>query len=196
MDMALVFLRQYIRIIKSRKIIIMMKITFGDYLIRNWKENDVDSIIKYANNQKISMNLRDGFPHPYTLSDAKAFLSMIDKQDPNTFYAIASREEVIGSIGLVLGTDVHRFSAEMGYWLAESFWNKGIITNAVKKITEFAFTTFNLNRISAAPYSYNKASIKVLEKTGFKFEGIMRANVFKGGKILDQYLYAKIKKGI
>ncbi len=166
---------------------------FGEYRIRDWQEEDALGIVKYANNFKIARNLRDGFPHPYSLSDAKEYLSKVKRQNPRTFFAIATDTEVIGSIGLALGEDVHRFSAEMGFWLAEPYWGKGIMTEAVKKLTEFSFERYGLNRIYAEPYTTNPASAKALEKAGYKLEGIMRANVFKNGKILDQYLYARVR---
>ena len=97
-------------------------------MIRDWRIGDVSSVAKYANNRKIWINLRDGFPHPYQLSDAENFLSKVVQQNPRTVFAIADDKEAIGSIGLMLGEDVHRFTAEIGYWLAEPFWNKGIMS--------------------------------------------------------------------
>ena len=170
-----------------------MIIKFADFIIRDWQDEDAPGIVKYANNIKIAKNLRDGFPHPYNLSDAKAYLLKVKQQNPRTFFAITADTEVIGSIGLALGEDIHRFSAEMGFWLAEPYWGKGIMTEAVKKLTEFAFERYGLNRIYAEPYTTNPASAKALEKAGYKLEGIMRANVVKNGEILDQYLYARVK---
>ena len=105
-----------------------MELKIGKYLIRDWRTRDSSSIAKYANNKNIWANLRDGFPHPYQLSDAERFLSYVAQQNPRTIFAIADNKEAIGSIGLMLGEDVHRFTAEMGYWLAEPFWNKGIMS--------------------------------------------------------------------
>jgi ribosomal-protein-alanine N-acetyltransferase len=170
-----------------------MKILLRDCLIRYWEKADAPAIAKYANNRKIWLNLRDRFPHPYHLSDAKSFLAKVFVQKPITFFAIASEQEAIGSIGLMLGEDVHRYTAELGYWLAEPFWNKGIMTEVVSKFTDFAFERFELNRIFAEPYTNNTASVRVLEMSGFTLEGTLQSNVFKDGKILDQYLYAKIR---
>jgi ribosomal-protein-alanine N-acetyltransferase len=171
---------------------ITMLINIDKFKIRDWEENDTHSIAKYANNRKIWQNLRDGFPHPYHLSDAENFLSLVFAQNPRTFYALASQEEAIGGIGLGLGVDVHRFTAELGYWLAEPFWNLGIMTKAVALFTEFAFDKFKLNRIYAEPYVTNPASARILEKAGFVLEGMLRSNVYKDGKVLDQFLYAKV----
>lgn len=138
------------------------------------------------------MNLRDAFPHPYRLEDAQLFIARIVESSPKTIFAIATQSEAIGSIGLMIGRDVHRFTAELGYWLAEPFWGKGIMTQAVKRIISHGIQVLKLHRIFAEPYTTNPASAKVLEKAGFACEGIMRSNAFKDGKTLDQYLYSYI----
>lgn len=158
--------------------------------------DDAPSVARYANNRKIWKNLRDLFPYPYELPDARNFLAKIAQQEPRTVFAIADEKEAIGSIGLLFGEDVHRFTAELGYWLAEPFWNKGIMSRVVKRFVDFAFETFELNRIFAEPYTSNPASARVLEKAGFVREARLKASVFKDGKVLDQYLYAKIQQGI
>jgi [ribosomal protein S5]-alanine N-acetyltransferase len=166
-------------------------IAIGKYTIRDWRKGDAASIAEYANNKKVWINLRDAFPHPYTLEDAEAFLSKVMRMEPRTYFAIASNREAIGSIGLMPGNDVHRFTAELGYWLAEPFWGNGIMTKAVRALSEYAFDELGLHRIFAKPYTTNAASARVLEKSGFTLEGIIRAAVFKDGRILDQYSYAK-----
>jgi RimJ/RimL family protein N-acetyltransferase len=173
-----------------------MNLKVGKYVIRDLRIDDAPSIAKYANNRKIWINLRDGFPYPYQLSDAENFLSKVAQQNPKTIFAIANDKEAIGSIGLMPGEDVHRFTAEMGYWLAEPFWNKGIMSEVVSRFVEFAFEKFQLNRIFAEPYIGNPASARVLEKAGFVLEGTLSASVFKNGKVLDQFLYARIRQGI
>ena len=171
-----------------------MRIDIGKYKIRHWQEKDAQAIAKYANNRKIWQNLRDGFPHPYGLEDAKDFLELVFRQEPRTYFAIASDEEAIGGIGLGIGIDVHRFTAEMGFWLAEPFWNKGIMTEAVIRFTEYSFDKFKLHRIYAEPYVSNPASAKVLEKAGYTLEGTLHANVFKDGSVLDQRLFARVSE--
>ncbi|MDY0019502.1 MAG: GNAT family protein [Anaerolineae bacterium] len=173
-----------------------MKIFIGDYLLRDWQRADALAITSYANNPKIAANLRDGFPHPYGPSDAEAFLARAMAMQPPTFFAIANETEAIGSIGLMLGQDVHRLTAEMGYWLAEPFWGRGIMVQAVTVVVAYAFTTLGLNRVYAEPYTSNPASARVLEKAGFQLEGILRASVLKNGKVLDQAMYARIRPGI
>jgi len=168
--------------------------TFG--VLRPWHIDDALALVKYANNRKIWLNLRDGFPYPYTTQDAQHFLDMVSRQTPQTFFAIATHTEAIGGIGIMPNSDVHRLTAELGYWLAEPFWGKGIMSEAVYVFTEFAFAQFNLVRIYAEPYAYNNASSRVLEKAGFSFEGRLKCSVIKDGVILDQLLYAKINPGI
>ena len=165
----------------------------GEYIIRDWQVNDAPSIAEYANNRKIWINLRDSFPHPYRLQDAKSFITCAIEANPTTVFAIATKSEAIGSIGLMLGKDVHRHTAEMGYWLAEPFWGKGIMTQAVSSLADFAIHDLKLHRVFAEPYITNPASARVLEKAGFICEGILRSNVLKDGKILDQFLYSFVR---
>jgi [ribosomal protein S5]-alanine N-acetyltransferase len=173
-----------------------MHATIGDYLIRDWTNDDAEAIVKYADNRKIAMNLRDGFPHPYRRADAEDFLGRVMQLDPRTVFAIAMQSEAIGGIGLMPGQDVHRLTAELGYWLAEPYWNRGIMTRAVIQIVDFAFTQLRLNRVFAEPYVTNLASARVLEKADFVREGVLRANVIKYGQVLDQFLYARVRSGL
>ena len=173
-----------------------MRIEFSEYMIRDWADDDAGSIVRYANNRKVAIWLRDRFPSPYTASDAKVFLARVALQNPRTVFAIATQHEAIGGIGLEFHDDVHRFTAELGYWLGEPFWGRGIVTDAVRLFTEWAFDRLAVYRIQAAVFAGNDASVRVLEKAGFEREGRLRAGVFKNGRILDQLLYAKIKEGI
>lgn len=135
------------------------------------------------------MNLRDSFPFPYTEMDARAWLGAAILQVPETAFAIATEDEAIGGIGLQPQYDVYRTSAEIGYWLGEPFWGKGIATLAVRGLTAHAFKTFDLVRIYASVFAWNPASARVLEKAGYRLEGRMRGAVIKDGKITDQLLY-------
>jgi ribosomal-protein-alanine N-acetyltransferase len=173
-----------------------MRITLGEYMIRDWAMGDASAIVRYANNRKVAMWLRDRFPHPYKLHDAEGFLAAVSQQSPRVAFAIAMQTEAIGGIGLELGRDVHRFTAELGYWLGEPFWGRGMTTEAVRLFTTWAFEHLTLHRIYANVFAGNEASARVLEKAGFEYEGCLRANVFKNGQILDQLVYARIKDGI
>ena len=162
--------------------------------IRPWDAPDVTALVRHANNRNVSMRMRDAFPFPYTIADANAFLGIVARQSPVTFFAIATPDEAIGGIGITRNADVHRLTAEMGYWLAEPFWGRGIMSETARAFSDFAFEAFGLIRIYAEPYEGNIASCRVLEKAGFTLEGRMRGNVIKDGRILDQYLYAKIRE--
>ncbi|HOO52609.1 MAG TPA: GNAT family N-acetyltransferase [Methanothrix sp.] len=165
----------------------------GEYMIRDWRRDDAPSLARYANNRKIWLNLRDAFPHPYTQEDAAIYIARSLQKVQRTAFAIATETEAIGSIGLMPGQDVHRFTAELGYWLGEPFWGRGIMTEAVTALSEYALDELGFRRIFAEPYATNQASVRVLEKSGFIREGILRANVVKEDRTLDQFLYAKIK---
>ena len=165
--------------------------SFGS--LRPWTADDKPSLVRYANNRKIWLNLRDAFPHPYTEDSADAFLAMVGRQDPVTFFAMATDDEAIGGIGVSLGVDVHRRTAELGYWLAEPYWGRGIVSEAIVAFTDFAFDQFELVRIHAEPYAHNPASCRVLEKAGFVAEGLMRSNAIKDGVLVDQWMYAKVR---
>ncbi|HSV98950.1 MAG TPA: GNAT family protein [Sedimentisphaerales bacterium] len=173
-----------------------MRIELGEYVIRDLTIEDASAIVRYANNRKIAMWLRDRFPYPYTAADANRFLAAVTRQDPRTVFAIATQAEVIGGIGLEFRDDVHRYTAELGYWLGEPFWGRGVMTEAVRRFAGWAFENLEVHRICVSIFDGNDASVRVLEKAGFQREGRLRAAVFKNGRILDQLLYAKIKDGI
>lgn len=167
-----------------------MELVIGEWKIRSWMPEDEAAIVRYANNLNISINLRDSFPFPYTLNDARYWLRKVQKQQPEVAFAIASAEEAVGGIGLHIDRDVFRRSAEIGYWLGEPFWGRGIGTMAVRALTTYAFGAFDLNRIYAGVFEGNPASVRVLEKAGYHYEGRLRKAVFKDGRLLDQFIYA------
>ena len=173
-----------------------MEINLDKCIIRSLKDDDAYSLARYADNHKIWINLRDAFPHPYTLEDGRSFIKKSLQNIPETNFAISVDDLAVGCIGIGLHRDVERLSAEIGYWLAEPFWGRGIMTNAVNRFTHYAFGTFELHRIFATPYVYNKASIRVLMKSGFTNEGRLQASAFKDNKIVDQFIFAKLKEGL
>jgi RimJ/RimL family protein N-acetyltransferase len=161
--------------------------------IRDWRMDDVESLAKHANNRRVSITLRDRFPHPYTVEDAKNFIERAMSSQPERNFCIEIGGAAVGGIGLTIGEDVYRHTAEFGYWLAEKFWGKGIMTEAVSAFVTYCFENFPLNRMFASAYASNPASARVLEKAGFVFEGRLHKNVIKDGQILDSLLYAKTK---
>jgi [ribosomal protein S5]-alanine N-acetyltransferase len=162
-------------------------------VVRSWRVEDAESVAKHANNRKIWLNLRDAFPHPYTLSDAVAFIEHAISLDPETRFAITVDDEAVGYIGYTVLPDVERVSAEIGYWLSEEYWGRGIMVDALRAVTEYAMREHNLTRVFAVPFHTNTASSRVLEKCGYEFEGRMRKNAIKEGKILDQMMWAFVK---
>jgi RimJ/RimL family protein N-acetyltransferase len=170
-----------------------MLLDLGDLRVRSWHKNDLDALVRHANNPKIAANLRDQFPHPYTRSEGARFLAEVCDADVETPLAVEYAGEAIGGIGFKLGTDIARLSAEMGYWLGEPFWGRGLTTRAVLATSGWAFENYKLTRIFAMAFSHNVGSMRVLEKAGFEREGILRRSAIKNGIILDQILYAKIR---
>jgi RimJ/RimL family protein N-acetyltransferase len=161
-------------------------------IVRPWRSADVPSVVKHANNANIARHLRDRFPHPYTAVDARRFIEAIVVVRPVTTFAIDVGGEAVGGIGFSPGTDVERFSAEIGYWLGEPFWGRGIAAEALRLVSEYAFAECNVLRLFALPFADNQRSMRVLEKAGYTREAILRASSVKFGDIRDQALYALI----
>ena len=161
-------------------------------VVRSWQKSDAESLVVHADNINVAKHLRDRFPHPYTSKDARAFLKHAISADDPTNLAIEVEGAAVGAIGYVPGRDVERFSAEIGYWLGESMWGRGIVTEALMLLTEHAFTTRNVLRMFALPFADNAGSRRVLEKAGYTREGLLRSSSVKFGAIKDQLLYARI----
>ena len=157
--------------------------------IRPWKFDEVEYLVKYANNKNISDNLTDAFPFPYTIEDGIKFITTYINDNPARAFAIRINGKPIGSIGVFPQTDIHRLNAEMGYWIAEEYWGMGIVTKAVKLIIEYGFNTFDINRIFARPFSTNIASQRVLEKAGMNLEARLYKTVIKNGEFKDELIY-------
>lgn len=162
-------------------------------VLRPWKMSDLEGLLTFADNKKIADNLTDAFPHPYSREDGINYISAHQEggaYNPLQVFAIEVDGIACGSIGVFPQTDVHRKNAEMGYWLAEEHWGKGIMTEAVKQMIEYGFKTFDINRIFARPYSTNLASQRVLEKAGMKREGRFEKSIVKNGLFLDELIYS------
>lgn len=152
--------------------------------------DDVESLVLFANNFNIAKNLTNQFPHPYTKENGEAFIKMATGENPYRIFAIEIEGQASGGIGLHPQTDIHIKNAELGYWLAEPFWGKGIMTKAVKEIVEYGFKNFDLTRIFARPFGTNLGSQKVLERAGFQLEARFEKALFKNGEFLDELIYA------
>jgi len=173
-----------------------MKIESDKCILRKWKPSDLESLVKNANNYKVACNLRDAFPYPYTIGDGKEWINFAQNEEWGYNFAITVDSEAIGGIGLIIGKDIERKSSEVGYWLGEDYWGKGIVSSALKCIVEFAFNELKVERIFAVPLEHNIASRRVLEKNGFVLEGILRNSVIKSGKIYNRALYARLSKEV
>jgi len=170
-----------------------MLLDLGDLRVRSWRKSDLNALVRHANNSKIAANLRDQFPYPYTRRAGVDYLEFVYEQTPERSFAIEHDGEAIGGVGFQIGVDISRVSAEMGYWLSESFWGRGIATRVVQASSDWAFDYYQVTRVYAMVFSHNVASMRVLEKAGFEREGVMRRSAIKNGVILDQVLYAKVR---
>ena len=170
-----------------------MELRLKHSTLRPWRANDAAALVKHANNRKVWRNLRDAFPHPYTLANAHAWLAAAAIMDPLRFFAIEIDGEAVGGIGIGPLEDVYSRSGEIGYWLAEPYWNRGIVSEAARAITEYAFGPLDLVRVQTGIFAWNSASMRVLEKCGYVREGVQKRAVFKDGEFADCVLYARLR---
>jgi [ribosomal protein S5]-alanine N-acetyltransferase len=161
-----------------------------EFKIRPWTQSDITSLVKYANNFNIAKNLTNKFPHPYSEEDGAAFIEFASSGDPIHIFCIEVAGEAVGGIGIHPQGDIFSKNAELGYWLAEPFWGKGIISKAIPQVVDHAFNTYDITRIYARPFGTNHASQKVLEKNNFILEGRFEKTIFKNGEFLDELVYA------
>jgi RimJ/RimL family protein N-acetyltransferase len=168
-------------------------IELGEFTLRPWHPGDASDLVKHANNPRIASNLRDGFPYPYTLPDARNWLKMVGENNDDVILAIEVQGEASGGIGLHGLKDVYRFSCEIGYWLSEIHWGKGIMTRAVAAMVHHAFTETTWIRLFACIFENNPSSMRVLANNGFRPEAIHRNAVMKEGRVMNEHLYALLK---
>lgn len=163
--------------------------------IRKWKVEDKKDLATVLNNKNVLNNLRDGLPYPYTEKDAEDFINIMLSSDENSTFAFAVTldDKVIGSIGVFRQDNIHYRTGELGYYIGEMYWGNGYMTSAVRQITEYIFENTDIIRIFAEPFASNIGSCRVLEKAGFKCEGIIRSGAEKNGAILDMKMYGLVK---
>ena len=171
-----------------------MHLPFAGGVVRSWRADDASALARHANNRRVWANLRDRFPSPYTIDDAEAWLRHCVRAVPATDFAIEVEGEAAGGIGVVLRGDVERVDAEVGYWLGESHWGRGVMSGAVEAFAPWALERFNLARLHALVFAFNRASARVLEKAGFALEGRLRQSAIKDGVLIDQLLYARVRE--
>ena len=161
-----------------------------DYKLRPWQIEDLDSLVKYANNYNVAKNMSDVFPYPYTKENGKAFIEFASKNSPPNILAIEVNGETAGGIGIHPQGDIYQKNAELGYWLAEPYWGNGIITKAITEMVAYGFSNWDVVRIYARPFGTNIGSQKALEKAGFTLEAQLSKTFFKNGEYLDELIYA------
>ncbi len=171
-------------------------LTDGIVTLRNFTLHDVAPMVTLANNPKIVINLRDAFPSPYKNTDAINYIEMVLKTTPQQAFAIEWNKQYVGNIGVFPKNDVYRNTGEIGYFIGEPFWNKGIATRAVKIICKYAFSVMGILRIDTGVFSFNIASQKVLTKAGFEKEAVFKNNITKNGQIYDEVRFVLLKEWV
>src|SRR5579863_4857351 len=170
-----------------------MEIRLAKCVLREWRDGDQPSLAKHADNPRVAQNLVDAFPNPYTLADADRWVAKNSRIEPQRAFAVIIDGEACGGIGFEPGTDIRRRSAELGYWLGEAHWGRGVMTEAVRAVVEYAFRNFDLEHVFAGLFAHNLASARVLEKAGFTFEGRLRRHMTKNGTTMDDLIYGIIR---
>ena len=170
-----------------------MELDLGFCGVRSFRESDAGELALHANNRKVWLRLRDYFPHPYSIDDARQFIARQSGADPERAFALTVGDAPAGVISVKLRDDVERCSAEIGYWLGERYWGRGIATRALAGFTPYAFETYGVERLYATAFASNVASCRVLEKAGYRLEGRMRRSAIKDGVVQDRFLYAILR---
>ena len=173
----------------------MIELQSRECIVRSYRPGDAVSLAKHGNNRRIWENLRDRFPHPFTEAQAAQYIEQLSSSNDEVSFAIEVEGEAVGGISLRPGSDIERIGAELGYWLGEALWNRGVTTAAIRLVTDYAFNKKRLERVFAIPFTTNVASCRALEKAGYDREGTMRRSAIKDGRIMDQYLYARVRTG-
>lgn len=164
--------------------------------IRKWELADAPALADALSNKAVQVNLRDGIPYPYTVQDARKYIAAMRAADENeTFaYAVTVDAQVVGSIAAFRQANIHSHTAELGYYLSEAFWGRGVMTEAVRQLCAVLFAHTDILRVYAEPFAHNVGSRRVLEKAGFQYEGTLRRHARKSGRLLDMTLYALVKE--
>ena len=172
-----------------------MRLECEHCIVRDWSPGDREALVRAADNREVSRNMTHRFASPYTESDADQWFARLAEMPEPTHWAIELDGAAAGGIGVELGEGVFARSADLGYWLTEPFWGRGIMTEAVRAVVPYAMKRFGLCRLEAAVLARNPASMRVLEKCGFAREGVSRASVSKDGQLLDRVVFALVDGG-
>lgn len=166
----------------------------GNFLLREWRLEDAVSLARNISNINIWNNVRDGLPYPYTERNAEEYLHVVSEKPYVQDLAIVIDHEAVGGIGFIPLCDVERYSAEIGYWLGEDYWNRGIMSEAIRQVVEYVFRETDIIRLFASVYEYNPASMRVLEKAGFTRQAVLRKAAVKNGKVIDMHYFDIVKE--
>lgn len=164
--------------------------------LRPFRAGDERSLVAAANDEAVARYLRDRFPHPYTMEDARSWVTFNEGLLPVSNFAIDVGGAVVGGAGFVFGDDVYRFSAEVGYWLGRAHWGKGIASSALAALTRLGFERHRMVRLFAGVFEGNTASMRVLEKCGYRHEGVAKKHAFKNGRFIDVHNYAIVREDL
>lgn len=165
--------------------------------IRPWTEADAPAIVEAMNDAGVTDNLRDGLPKPYTEADARDYIAFAQTAGEGAYaFAIAEDGAAVGSVQLTRQQNIHRRTAELGYYVVRRRWGAGLCTEAVRQLCRFAFEETDIIRIFAEPFAENAASCRVLEKAGFRLEGVLRQNAVKNGRVRDMRLYSLVREDL
>lgn len=170
-----------------------MELASAPCTVRSYRVGDAASLAHHGNNRRVWENLRDRFPHPFTEAKGAEYIARVLGSSEQTSFAIDVGGAAVGGISLHRGSDIEQASAELGYWLGEEFWNRGIATRAIQLVTDYAFNDLELLRVFAVPFTSNIGSYRALEKAGYLREGRLRQSAVKDGRVVDQYLYARVR---
>ena len=171
---------------------LMRPLECGPCRLRPWRFEDLNALVHHANSRSVWLGVRDRFPYPYTREAGETWLGRATTEQPPQSLAIVVDDQVVGGIGAMLGSDVNRHTAEVGYWLGEAFWGQGLASAAVAVFLPWAAETFALSRFVGHVFSSNPASMRVLEKCGFTREGVLKKHCIKDGRYLDEYVYGRL----
>ena len=172
-----------------------MSIHGKSFVLRRWRRGDETSLVENANNLKIARNIGETFPHPYLMKNAREWVGgSIRKKLQIDDFAIVVEGKAVGGIGIKKLTDSHKGTREIGYWLGERYWGRGIATQAVQLVSAYAFRRHKPLRLQAFVYSWNPASARVLQKAGFKREAVLKRSVLTRGKVADEWIFVKFPK--
>lgn len=166
----------------------------NDISIRPWQKQDAQALAQIANNRAVWNNLRDAIPNPYTVMDALRWISQASQQSPLCHFAIVQNGVLVGNIGCTPQTDIYRKTMEVGYFIGQTHWGKGIATKAVEIIIDYVWKNFDVVRIEARTLAYNHASMRVLQKNGFTLEVTRKNGAFKNNELVDEQVWVLLRQ--